>query len=172
MITIYLQTPAIYNASKAAVHLYSETLRLELAPLDVKVLTIVTGMVVSSFKANVPAPELPPDSRYLPVKKNLEAIASGSTIKGAMPSDKYAGEVVADVLGGASGKVWRGGSAGLAKLAKSWFPTWLIVSLCHVSSVVDEGLIGCVGPPFDGWYGAERAADIGEVGYLSAGTML
>jgi NAD(P)-dependent dehydrogenase (short-subunit alcohol dehydrogenase family) len=32
-----------YNASKAALHAYSSTLRVELAPFDVKVITVVTG---------------------------------------------------------------------------------------------------------------------------------
>jgi short-subunit dehydrogenase len=123
------QHAAVYNASKAATHLYSETLRLELTPFNVKVLTVVTGAVATSFKANVPTPDLPPDSRYLPVRKHVEDSASGATVRGAMASDKYAEEVVEDVLSGATGKVWRGGSAGLAKFGKAWMPTWMLVSL-------------------------------------------
>jgi 1-acylglycerone phosphate reductase len=32
-----------YNATKAALHAYSNTLRIELAPFGVKVITVVTG---------------------------------------------------------------------------------------------------------------------------------
>ena len=38
---------SVYNASKAALHSYSDTLRLELAPFDVRVLVVVTGGVKS-----------------------------------------------------------------------------------------------------------------------------
>ncbi|KAF2681877.1 oxidoreductase [Lentithecium fluviatile CBS 122367] len=117
---------SMYNASKAAVHLYGETLRLELAPFNVKVITIITGAIKTSFKANVPVPQLPPDSRYQPIKKNLEDISSGVNIKKAGSSDKFAEEVVADVLRGVTGKVWRGPDSGLAKFGKTWFPTWLM----------------------------------------------
>lgn len=119
---------AMYNASKAAVHLYSSTLRLELAPLSVRVLTIVTGMVATAFLANVPTPVLPASSLYRPVASNIEAMARGENVKNPMASDVYANEVVKDVLGGETGQVWRGTDAGLAKIGKSLFPGWLIVS--------------------------------------------
>jgi 1-acylglycerone phosphate reductase len=119
---------AMYNASKAAVHLYSSTLRLELAPFGVRVLTIATGNVATSFKANVPTAVLPASSHYKPIASNIEAISNGSDVKDPTPSDVYAEAVVKDVLGGKTGQVWRGSSAALAKFAKSFFPQWLIVS--------------------------------------------
>ena len=42
--------PAIHTGSKAAVTAISDTLRLELAPFDVKVVTAVTGAVSSQYK--------------------------------------------------------------------------------------------------------------------------
>ncbi|KAI9732544.1 MAG: hypothetical protein M1834_003879 [Cirrosporium novae-zelandiae] len=41
---------SVYNASKAALHAYSNTLRVELAPFGVKVVTVVTGGVKTSAK--------------------------------------------------------------------------------------------------------------------------
>jgi short-subunit dehydrogenase len=118
----------MYNASKSAVHLYSSTLRLELAPFGVRVLTIVTGIVATSFKANVPTVVLPDSSLYKPVASKIEGISNGSNIKNPMASDVYAEAVVKDVIGGKTGQVWRGGDARLAKFAKSFFPQWLMVS--------------------------------------------
>lgn len=40
---------AVYNGSKAALAQYSETLRLELEPLKIKVVTVVTGQVGSNL---------------------------------------------------------------------------------------------------------------------------
>lgn len=52
----------MYNASKSALHLYSSTLRLELALFGIRVLTIVKGIVATSSKANVLIIVLPDSS--------------------------------------------------------------------------------------------------------------
>jgi 1-acylglycerone phosphate reductase len=104
------------------VHLYSSTLRLELALFGVRVLTIVTGIVATSFKANVLIVVLPDSSLYKLVASKIEGISNGSNIKNPMASDVYAEVVVKDVIGGKTGQVWRGGDAQLAKFAKSFFP--------------------------------------------------
>lgn len=46
-IAAYIPTPfaSIYNASKAALHAYSDTLRIELAPLGIRVVACATGSV-------------------------------------------------------------------------------------------------------------------------------
>lgn len=57
-----------YNASKAALAQYSETLRLELEPLKIKVVTVVAGQV----STNLPAlPVLPEKSIYKPIQSAL-----------------------------------------------------------------------------------------------------
>lgn len=61
---------AAYNGSKAALAQYSETLRLELEPLKIKVVTVVTGQVAS----NLPTlPSLDETSIYKPLERALEA---------------------------------------------------------------------------------------------------
>lgn len=59
---------AAYNGSKAALAQYSETLRLELEPLEIKVVTVVTGQVGS----NLPIlPQLEETSIYKPLEPAL-----------------------------------------------------------------------------------------------------
>jgi 1-acylglycerone phosphate reductase len=59
---------AAYNGSKAALAQYSETLRLELEPLQIKVVTVVTGQVAS----NLPIlPQLQETSIYKPLEAAL-----------------------------------------------------------------------------------------------------
>jgi 1-acylglycerone phosphate reductase len=96
------------------------------------VVTVVAGAVATSFKANIPEPNLPKNSLYLPVKDTIESISRGEQVKNPMPSDAFAEEVVKDVLGGKTGQIWRGSGAGLGRIAKMLFPGWLLVSLPHV----------------------------------------
>jgi len=155
----------MYNASKAAVHLYSDTLRLELAPFSVKVVTVVTGAVATSFKANVPVPNLPANSLYLPVKANIEAISRGEKLKNPQPSDAYAEEVVKDVLGGKTGKTWRGTDAVTGRIAKLLFPGWLIVSLSgHVGMCRYVMANFVTGSDNDGWGRFRHLEDREEIG--------
>ena len=117
----------LYNASKAALNMFDETLRLELAPFGVRVLTLVTGSVVTAFVDNNHAESLPQNSKYYPAKAQFEAKAQ---LKGQPRSNvqEYVKQVVDDVLGGKTGKTFRGSQAGLAAIASRWFPAWLVVS--------------------------------------------
>lgn len=56
---------SVYNATKGALHAYSNTLRLELAPFGVKVLLVVTGGVRSRITRTERV--LSEDSLYLPI---------------------------------------------------------------------------------------------------------
>ncbi|KAL8851889.1 MAG: hypothetical protein Q9221_003212 [Calogaya cf. arnoldii] len=113
---------SVYNASKAALHSYSETLRVEVAPFGVHVITVVTGGV---------------KSRISRVKRSLEEDSAYKRIEGAyqkrqlysntvgMETKAYAEQMVGQVLS-AEGWLWRtrtiwaGGSAEMVKWL-SWF---------------------------------------------------
>jgi hypothetical protein len=83
----------------------SETMRLELAPLNVRVITLVAGGTKSKISDNGPPPEsLPPTSPYLAVEKH---IATKMDFK-QMPTEIFAEQVVDDVVRGTTGKVWHG----------------------------------------------------------------
>jgi NAD(P)-dependent dehydrogenase (short-subunit alcohol dehydrogenase family) len=60
---------AAYNASKAAITQYSETLRLELELVKVKVVTVVTGQVRTNILDN---PTLDDASIYKPLEPTLQ----------------------------------------------------------------------------------------------------
>ncbi|KAK9428985.1 hypothetical protein V1505DRAFT_314633 [Lipomyces doorenjongii] len=117
---------SVYTASKAALTTLSETLRLEMAPLGVKVLTVVTGTVDSNFFVNTPEYKLPSTSRYMPVEKSIVARARGKDIQSGMNKEKYADSVVNDVLRGVNGKVWRGKLASIVRYASTYLPTFVL----------------------------------------------
>jgi 1-acylglycerone phosphate reductase len=49
----------LYNSSKAALNSIGDNLRVELAPFDVKVITVVTGAVITKFFDNKAPSSLP-----------------------------------------------------------------------------------------------------------------
>ncbi|PTB37190.1 uncharacterized protein TrAFT101_010924 [Trichoderma asperellum] len=58
---------ASYNASKAALHHYSNTLRLEMSPFNVKVITVISGEVGTNILKNDVNRKLPEGSYYTPL---------------------------------------------------------------------------------------------------------
>ena len=85
-----------YNASKAALHAYSDTLRIELAPFDVKVMIVVTGGVKSNIART--HRELPEGSLYYPLNAEYQRRQLHSQV-GATDGTVYAESVVRAVLG-------------------------------------------------------------------------
>jgi 1-acylglycerone phosphate reductase len=67
----------IYNASKAAVQMISNNMRIELAPFGVKVIHVVTGGIKTKFFDNIDEYDFPADSLYDPARKELEAAIKG-----------------------------------------------------------------------------------------------
>lgn len=96
---------SVYNASKAALHAYSNTLRVELAPIGVKVITVVTGGVKSRINSHVTR-VLPKNSIYTAVEENYIR-RQGHSQEGAMSNEAYAASVVRQVLPGAGPWPWR-----------------------------------------------------------------
>ncbi|KAG6003792.1 hypothetical protein E4U43_000861 [Claviceps pusilla] len=129
-----------YNATKAALHAYGDSLHMELKPLGVDVLTIITGGVKSNigkephlhscrllkshyFVIMLMRPRmrtvretnasLPENSRYLPVKDYWLRRVTLSQ-EGAMQTDEYARGVVRAIEKKKRPLwLWRGGSAWL-----------------------------------------------------------
>ncbi|KUI53705.1 ABC transporter C family member 3 [Cytospora mali] len=117
-----------YAASKAALNTLSETLRLELAPFGVSVVTIMPGVIDSKLHVNDAAAfDMPPLSRYSAIKGMIASCARGELIpKDSLSAEKFAELVVDDVIGtGKGGLVSKGPYAAMIRKIGQWAPTWL-----------------------------------------------
>lgn len=115
----------VYQATKAAIIQASEVWRLELAPLDVRVLTLLTGGIATHFVDNQPSPALPQSSYYLGVKDVIDA--KPDNIRFAVSPEVFANDVLRHVEKGTTGKLWIGGGAGLLRSLLWFSPQSLIV---------------------------------------------
>lgn len=86
---------SVYNASKAALHAFSNTLRLELEPFGVRVLVVVTGGVKSRIARTERI--LPEGSLYVDIKGDFGRRVKHSQ-EGAMLAEVYAKGVVREAL--------------------------------------------------------------------------
>ncbi|KAI9719478.1 MAG: hypothetical protein M1828_006185 [Chrysothrix sp. TS-e1954] len=86
---------SVYNASKAALHQFGNTLRIELEPLGAHVVIIVGGLVQTKFLLD-DKNKLASDSLYLPLEK--EVLDTWSDTSQATPPDVFAANVVNAIL--------------------------------------------------------------------------
>ena len=139
MIDLLKSVKGIYAGSKAAMTAISDTLRLELAPFDIKVVTVNTGAVSTNTLSTGLNFKLPPTSRYKTIEKEIAARAVGEDKTPRMEPMAYAEKVVGDVLGGANWQIWRGGYASIVRFTSSWFPASISVSetlSCRLGSLL------------------------------------
>ncbi|KAL2005928.1 hypothetical protein VTN00DRAFT_10421 [Thermoascus crustaceus] len=118
---------SVYNASKAALHSFSDSLRVELAPLGVNVTTVITGGVQSRIARTKRT--LLPNSLYEPVKDEYARRVVHSQ-ENAMPNSDYARSVVTQILYGSAPWRWlwpwaRGRKRWIWEGHKSWL-IWLL----------------------------------------------
>lgn len=136
-----VNTPWIsaYASSKAALNSISDTLRLELAPFHVSVVTIMVGTVATPFHANEPDVVLPPSSRYAPIRDTINRWAKGEAGPKGGSVDEFAKSVVEDIVG--SGKtpvVWKGANSGAVKFASRWVPSSMLDGMMSNGQGLDE----------------------------------
>lgn len=120
--------------------MYDETLRLELSPLNVKVLTVVTGAIATNIQTNAPRPKLPLGTNYRNAEGYLDKLRMGKLDFTVTNPDVFAQKVVGDVLSGAIGRVHRGANSSVTHWASHFMPTWLMV-WSHISSLRDDSRV-------------------------------
>ncbi|KAL9014515.1 MAG: hypothetical protein Q9180_008942 [Flavoplaca navasiana] len=113
---------AIYNSSKAALAMLSDSLRLELEPFGIVVVDLRTGVVKTNLIKNLnqsKQPALPKGSIYEPAREAVEkALRQEGFENQGMPADKWAKSVVQDLLKQRPPSViWKGESAWLTRIA-------------------------------------------------------
>lgn len=120
-----LTTPfaGAYCATKAAVHALSDALRLELAPLGIRVMTVQPGAIASSFGATATdTVRLAPNSLYAPLREAIFKRAAASQQQ-ATPAAVFA-EKLADAMLARRPKalVRIGSGSGLLPWMARWLP--------------------------------------------------
>lgn len=112
---------AVYNSSKAAMAMITDSMRLELQPFGVRVIDLRTGIVKTNLIKNlqdVKKPALPEGSIYMPAKEVLEKVMrqEGFETQG-MELDRWAELTVQDLLKkNPSSVIWRGEQAFLSRI--------------------------------------------------------
>ncbi|KAK2611715.1 hypothetical protein N8I77_005039 [Diaporthe amygdali] len=120
---------SVYSSSKAALNNISESLRLELSPFGVSVVTILAGLLETHFHAGDMQFKLRPDSLYAPIEEIIEGWASGRSKPKGQSAEDFAASINGDILGqGNGGLVWKGPNAGSIKWASKFFPASLMDS--------------------------------------------
>ncbi|KAJ3548354.1 hypothetical protein NM208_g1052 [Fusarium decemcellulare] len=135
---LYTPFGSMYNASKAAGNHFSEVLRLELAPLDVKVVTVIVGSIHTNLMRNSHTPQLPPTSQYLAAEKCFENFRNGVREYNVSEAEELAQSVVGDVLNGATGKIWRGANSSKTRWASHLLPTSMLDNILLEGSELDK----------------------------------
>lgn len=106
----------------------SETLRYELQPLGIRVITGMVGHVESNFHKNDTWPGLSESSHWKPFESFARSVNSGDMAP-LESQEKFARNFVGDIVGGASGRVYRGKAAKASSWAAHFAPTFVLVSV-------------------------------------------
>ncbi|KAI8157337.1 Short-chain dehydrogenase cctT [Colletotrichum sp. SAR 10_70] len=128
-----------YNASKAAVASYSDTLRLEVRPLGLKVLTVYMGEVSTAIiqADNV---KFAPDSVYADTEAKIRE-RSATHEKTTMKPEEFARQVVPEVLSAKSPYVWKGTNAFIVWLLNAFGPRTVFDSTMNGASGLSDQTI-------------------------------
>lgn len=102
---------------------YSDALRLELAPLGVKVVTLYMGTVKTALYGG--GPTFDPEGLYVDVEAAVVKRGQDNS-QGSMSTEQFARDVVGAVLGkpgmGKGEDLWKGDKAGIVWFLTTWGP--------------------------------------------------
>lgn len=107
---------SVYASTKGSLHSWNDAIRVELAPLGIKVINLCTGGVKTNIASQAPPRVLPEDSFYKSIEQQILKIRRETVESDAMPAADYAKQVVAAVTrkqpplwlwaGTSSWKIW------------------------------------------------------------------
>ncbi|KAK4621881.1 Short-chain dehydrogenase ptmH [Fulvia fulva] len=115
----------VYGATKAATTILSESMRLELTPLDIRTVTLITGIIESNLHVNEVEHHLPANSYYKVTEDWLNERKKGTNRPPGMAAADYAKQFVDKVERGASGKTNIGHITPMFVYVKWWLPQFL-----------------------------------------------
>ncbi|KAH6981666.1 oxidoreductase [Ilyonectria sp. MPI-CAGE-AT-0026] len=126
-----------YNSTKAAVSSYSDTLRLELSPLGVRVVTLFMGEVSTGLMSadNI---SFGPNSLYADLEAKTKERSLEHSKKSIRPQ-LFAQQVVDAVLKQKADYVWKGTNAFLAWFLNAFGPRKVFDSTMNSSVGLDQG---------------------------------
>ncbi|KAJ6501949.1 NAD-P-binding protein [Mycena sanguinolenta] len=119
---------AAYNTSKAALHAFGNTLRVELAPFNISVVTVVSGGVQS----NIAKPNsIPDNSLYKSMEEVYQTKRINMSQNNATPAHEYARIVVAETKkANPRGWLWTAHQSTLVWFIDTFLPrgfmTWMM----------------------------------------------
>ncbi|KAJ5657219.1 uncharacterized protein N7484_000868, partial [Penicillium longicatenatum] len=134
-----------YNASKAAVAIITDQMRIEFSPWGVRAILVTTGAIKTKFFDNLrSAPRLPEKSLYYPAKDVIEPTLAGTEVdKNATDVNSYAEVVVNNAIRSSPKKhLWSGGGALMTWLASTfgWSTIWdtLLPPVAHMPDITNK----------------------------------
>jgi 1-acylglycerone phosphate reductase len=107
----------------------AETLRLELMPFGVGVLSVVTGAVQTNGQTYFEDWALPEGSLYASIEETISARTKGHDGVKRMPLQEYANKVVSEICRGSTGKYWLGSNASAVRYGTTLVPQNLMVRI-------------------------------------------
>ncbi|KUL86366.1 hypothetical protein ZTR_08617 [Talaromyces verruculosus] len=113
---------ASYNASKAALHHWSNSLRLEMSPFNVRVVCVISGEVGTNILKNDAHRKLPEGSYYSPLAAEFQSHVQ-RTVKTATNRFEYASNVVSQSLKrNPAAWFWTGSATTIIRFLDMFFP--------------------------------------------------
>ena len=121
-----LTTPfsGAYCATKAALHALSDALRMELAPFNIKVVTVQPGAIESKFGDNSlenMSTLIDEQSLYAPLKKSIQDRATASQ-DNPTPTKEFATELMAQLLSQPDAVIRIGNGSRALPFIRRWIP--------------------------------------------------
>ena len=132
--SFYKFVAGTYAASKRSMELMAETLRLELLPFEVRVVSVVTATVKTNGLDYFDDLTLPEESLYKSIEATIRGRAQGSGSKNRMNANEYAQKVISRLVQsgatrvGPAGVIWGPGFLpSFIRIATAWLPTSILV---------------------------------------------